>query len=174
MQDYKYGTLAFVPTGDLRSSVDRLRAEYDPHSAQISMAHITLTQPFAKAPINEDISLIQKIISSTKAFEITIGPATTSPNKRLIWLDVSPKDGVLNLRDRLHGSGLFRTDMPLTKGFIPHMTISEFAREPEEVVTISRLLNSIIKPRTVALSSIAWIIPNEEFTFQEMYSFQID
>ncbi|WP_413583157.1 2'-5' RNA ligase family protein [Bdellovibrio sp. HCB288] len=171
MKDYRFGALAFVPTGDLRQTVDNLRNEYDPVSAKTSMAHVTLTQPFAKAPSKEDIESIERIAFVTDQFDIEVGPAVTSPNKRLLWLDISPKDPVLALRESLHETGLFRTDLPLTKGFIPHMTISEAGREPDEVQLINSTLNSKFRPWSVPFSSVAWIIPDEDFVFREYRQF---
>jgi 2'-5' RNA ligase len=173
MTDYQFGTLVYVPKSDLRQTVDRLRTEYDSASASTSMAHITLTQPLAKAPSSEDIRMIQEIINSTSSFEMTIGPFTTSPNKKLIWLDITPKKNILNLRERLHDTGLLRTDLPLTKGFIPHMTISEMGREPDEVTAINTKLNAQMNPWTTLFDSVAWIIPNEEFVFQEHQVFEL-
>lgn len=173
MKDFRYGTLVFIPDSNVKLIVDQLRAEYDSNSAQISMAHITLTQPFKKAPSKEDLQIVTQIINSFSSFEVVVGPVVTSPNKRLIWLDVSPKQKVIELRDRLHDSGLFRTDLPLTKGFIPHMTISEAGREPEEVQTISERLNERLKPWALSFSAIYWILPNEDFTFKEFQSFKL-
>jgi len=173
MQDFRYGTLAFLPEGDLRKTTDKLRGEYDPVSCETSMAHITLTQPLTKAPTNIEIEQIEKLIASFAKSQIQVGPATTSPNKRLIWFDVNPKDPVLVLREALHETGLFRTDLPLTKGFIPHMTISEAGREPSEVATINEALNSNYKPWTVSFASIAWIIPDEDFVFKEYRFFDL-
>jgi 2'-5' RNA ligase len=173
MLDFKFGTFAFLPEGDLRATVDLLRGEYDPVSCETSMAHITLTQPFTKAPTEKEIEQLEKLIGSFAKFQSQVGPATTSPNKRLIWLDVNPKDPVLALREALHETGLFRTDLPLTKGFIPHMTISEAGREPNEVVAINVGLNAKYKPWTVPFASVAWIIPNEDFVFQEYRLFAL-
>lgn len=173
MKDFRFGTLVFVPSNDLKLIVDGLRNEYDPISAKTSMAHVTLTQPFAKAPLKEEIEAIQNIVCSFNKFDIEVGPATTSPNKRLLWLDITPKNSILALRENLHGTGLFRTDLPLTKGFIPHMTISEAGREPVDVDAINSDLNSKYRPWKNLFSSVVWIIPNEEFVFNEHRCFDL-
>lgn len=173
MKDFKYGTLVFIPESNLRSIVDSLRMEYDPMSAHTSMAHITLTQPFSKVPSMGEIEYITKIIFSVGLLEVVVGPATTSPNKRLLWLDIESKGPILTLRENLHNTGLFRIDLPLTKGFIPHMTISESGREPEAVQAINNVLNEKYKPWKTSLSSVAWIIPDENFVFKVHRSFDL-
>jgi len=174
MKDFRFGTLVFIPSGDCRATVDRLRNEYDPDSAKTSMAHVTLTQPLTKAPTDDDVRRLETVIGGFRSFDISVGPAATSPNKRLVWFDVAPKESVLALREALHETGLFRTDLPLTKGFIPHMTISELRRDPEEVTSTNKTLNSNYKPWSLEFGSVAWIIPDEDFVFREFREFELE
>ena len=97
----------------------------------------------------------------------------SSPNKKLIWLDVNPKQQILQIRDSLHDLNLFRLDMPFTSGFIPHLTISELERSPSEAKRIIDDLNSLLTPWNILFDSVSWIIPNENFIFQEYRSFKL-
>ncbi len=173
MKDFRFGTLVFIPDGELKDTVNNLRMKYDSVSAKTSMPHVTVTQPFAKAPSPKEIELILRLINDVHHFEIIVGPATTSPNKRLLWLDIAPKDKVLALRENLHDTGLFRDDLPLTKGFIPHMTISEAAREPAEVTTTIESLNAHKNRWISSFAQVSWIIPDAEFIFKEFRSFEM-
>lgn len=47
MKDFRFGTLVFLPAGELWEIGNRLRAQYDPSSAKTCAAHVTITQPFA-------------------------------------------------------------------------------------------------------------------------------
>ncbi|MBK9322381.1 MAG: GrpB family protein [Bdellovibrionaceae bacterium] len=49
MKDFRYGTLAFIPSGDLLKTGDQLRSQYDPNSAKSCPSHITITQPLNPA-----------------------------------------------------------------------------------------------------------------------------
>lgn len=173
MKDFRFGTMVFLPDGEVREIGDKLRNQFDPVSANTCVSHITLTQPFTTAPDPSQISMIQSLIGSFSRFNAQIGPATTSPNKRLIWFDVEPKDLILELRGQLHETGLFRTDLPLTKGFIPHLTISEAQREPEEVNAINGELNERYAARDVSFESIVWIIPDDNFVFKAHRTFRL-
>jgi len=171
MKDFRFGTLVLIPSKEIQETVDLLRRKYDTASSKTSMAHITLTQPLNGPLAINDLSKIEKIIRSFKKFDTALGPAISSPNKKLIWLDVSSKEPLLALRQTLHATSLFRTDLPLTKDFIPHMTISELAREPEDVRGINIELNTKYKIWQTTFSSVSWIIPDEEFVFKEHRSF---
>jgi GrpB-like predicted nucleotidyltransferase (UPF0157 family)/2'-5' RNA ligase len=173
MKDFRYGTLVFIPSGELLKTGDQLRSQYDPKSAKFCASHITITQPFTKAPTPDDLLLIEIALQKSASFEIQVGPATTSPNKRLIWLDVNPKPLILSLRDVLHETELFRTDLPLTRGFIPHLTISETGHEPEDVSAIISGLNAKLIGWSVRFESIMWIVPNDDFVFEIRHVFHL-
>ncbi len=174
MNDFRFGTMVFLPSGEVLETVNRLRAEYDPISAKTCPAHVTITQPFTSAPDSIQLSKIEVLLSSSQGFQVQIGPATTSPNKRLIWLDVNPKDQFLKLREQLHEVGLFRMDLPFTMDFIPHMTISEAQREPTDVESINKQLNSRHRPRNIEFDSVSWIIPDDVFVFKQHRVFRLN
>lgn len=169
MRDYNYGTFAFIPGGDLLQTVNALRGQFDPVAAQTCVAHVSLTQPLISPVTPEQLRSIESVIRSFRSFRFEVGPVTTSPNKRLLWLDVSGKETIVKLRDALHNLGLFRTDLPLTKGFIPHMTISEAGRDPAEVSAIISDLNMRINSWTAEFDAVSWIIPDQNFVFQEYH-----
>jgi 2'-5' RNA ligase len=171
MKSYRFGTLVFHPNKILTQHVHALREKYDFLAAATSKPHITITQPFLNEPTADDLQKIEALLKSLENFEITIGPAITSPNKRLMWLDVSNKEAVLNVRESLHQTNLFDLDLPLTKGFIPHMTISEEGREPQENFVKINEVNKTTKPFTVSFDKVTWIVPDDEFVFQNKQDF---
>ena len=173
MKDYRFGTLAFLPKGELGRVSDQLRSRWDPASSKSCPAHITISQPFTVAPDLSQIDKIKEFLNQFKAFELQIGLVRSSPNKKLIWLDVNPKQQILQIRDGLHDLNLFRLDLPFTNGFIPHLTISEVERSPYEAKRIIDDLNSLLNPWNILFDSVSWIIPDENFIFQEYKSFKL-
>lgn len=173
MGDYKFGTFVFLPEGESAAITDKLRTYYDPVSARTSQAHITVTQPFSVNPNKDQIDIIETLLNKTKAFEIKVGPVITSPNKRLLWFDVDPKNEILSIRESLHELGFFRTDLPLTKGFLPHTTISEKGRDPNEVTSIIKELNSKTPTWNLTFDSLSWIVPDQKFVFHEFRRFKL-
>ncbi len=55
MKDYRFGTLVFVPNGDLRQTVDALRNEYDPLSASTTISESGRESDEVQA-INSDLN----------------------------------------------------------------------------------------------------------------------
>lgn len=171
MHDFKFGIFTLVPDEAFKKKVDRLRQLYDPESARICCAHMTVTQPFQVEPSSGDLEKLANLIRSRNTFHVMIGPAVTSPNRQLVWLDVEPKHEILSLRTALHNTGLFNTALPFTEGFIPHMTISELRRSPEEAAKVARGLNETHEIYEQTFSKIFWLVPNEEFVFRERGEF---
>lgn len=173
MKDFRYGTLMLIPEGPLFHTAHKLREIYDPLSAKTSPPHLTVTQPFSQPLDAEAEKRITDLLLNIAGFKVQIGPATTSPNQQLIWLDVSPKEPVLEIRELLHETGLFRTDLPLTKGFIPHLTVSEARRNPNEVKTILDQLNKEHSPLEVNFKSLVCSVPDNDFVFNEIKVFKL-
>ena len=64
MRDFRFGTLAFMPDGDLNSFSDSMRRRFDPESAHTCGPHITVTQPFTAAPSDADLKKVEDLIFS--------------------------------------------------------------------------------------------------------------
>jgi 2'-5' RNA ligase len=173
MHDFRFGALIYLPGEEASAIFHQLRRQYDPVSASSAPPHITITQPFAAPPSPAQIEQIRAILERASSFPVQIGPAITSPSQKLIWFDVQPKDLILELRNQLHETGLFRTDLPLTFGFIPHLTISAAPREPDKVEEIRRELDSRYSPWNLPFSALSWTVPDEDFVFQEQALFPL-
>lgn len=58
--------------------------------------------------------------------------------------------------------------------FLPHLTISEAVREPEENAQIIATLRPSVISQNVLFDRISWIIPDKEFVFREYISFGLN
>jgi hypothetical protein len=125
-----------------------------------------LTQPLTE-PSTEAIA---SVIAEHEQFTLTLGPATPSPNQKMIWWEVNPKTEILALRDELHRTGLFHTHLPFIHGFIPHLTISEFERSPEEVAGLCGTQTTRYHHH---VTHISWIVPDEDFIFHPRTAFPL-
>lgn len=162
-----------MPSGPVHEWAGQLRAVYDPTAARNSPPHLTITQPFRMAPSAKDLVTIARVVAAFGDFQATLGPAIASPNGRMVWLDAQPRERILELRERLHDTGLFNTDIAFTIGFLPHLTISEEVRNADEVERIIERLNADRSRWDLTFDRLSWSVPTDEFVFEERLSFPL-
>ena len=163
---YKHGTFVIWPSGKIRKIVSGLRKMYDPKSQKICGPHIFLTQPFKIKPGEATWKKIDKIAKGFSKFKITVGPVEQFGSSYVIKFNIQPRKRIVELRNRLHKLGFFNTDLPYTKGFIPHMTVSEGAlRGDKKVKKVISGLNKKLKKMRFECSEITYIVPNKKFHF---------
>lgn len=74
---YFFGTIVIWPPDDARAIVNSLRERYDTPSAAACEAHITLTQPFVRAPSDVDLTVLATVASRFVPMELIYGPLDT-------------------------------------------------------------------------------------------------
>lgn len=173
MQDYKFGAFIYFPERAVQDQIMPYRHKYDPVSAELSAPHITITQPLRRELNNEDINDINEVLSDHQKFHIRIGPPVSSPNQKMIWLDITPKDKILGLREDLHDTGLFRTDLAFTTGFIPHLTISEAERDPDKNDAIIQKLQYELPACDAIMDHVDLSRPGDNNAFKTERSFNL-
>ncbi len=160
-RDYVHGALVIEPPADLAAILDPIRMRLDPASAERIGAHITVTPPFSGAPMPTEEARVSSVVGSMPPLDVQLGQPRRFEGSSVIYLPVVDPTPILNLREALLGTGLFAMDLPHTTGFVPHLTLSEFGTTPDAASTV------IPDPVTRAfrVGEVAWVTPNEEFTF---------
>src|SRR5665213_1521918 len=142
--EYRCGAFYLFPPADVASAVDQLRARYDPRSAAICGAHVSLSEPLTRPPSDEQLAEVREVLTTFAPFEITFGPVRSfdphpgvgieAPDRTKC--DLEGRKGRQNftylgqlLVRRWSGQGLTETDVGTTDG-----------RRPR-VVTCSELIN---------------------------------
>jgi 2'-5' RNA ligase len=170
---YQYGTLVIWPPDQVRKAVNRQRETYDPDSAAICEAHITLTQPLLDSLTESGLEIIQEVAGGFQAFEIHYGPLRSFLPYPCIWYEIQPAEKVLTMREALHQTGLFNLSLEHTEGFIPHMTITEGLSGP---AVNERLLVELQEQSLVGsflCSEAVWILPDKTFSFKIQKHFRM-
>jgi 2'-5' RNA ligase len=169
-RDYIHGALVIEPPADLAAILDPIRMRLDPVSAERIRAHITVTPPFSRAPMPPDEARVSSVVGSAPPLDLQLGPPRRFEGSSVIHLPVVDPTPVLNLREELLATGLFRMDLPHTTGFVPHLTLSEFGPTPD-----AALKTVIPDPvtRVFRVGEVAWVTPNEEFTFSVRHTFPL-
>ena len=162
---YQYGTLVIWPPDTVRDVVSRQREEFDPKSASICQAHITLTQPLLQPLDSSKSNELSRIASTFHPFEVRYGPLKSFLPYPCIWYNIHPVNEILEIREALHRTGFFDLSLPHTEGFIPHMTITEGLSGPEVNERLLEDLQARSRPGKFIFSEITLIKPDEEFSF---------
>jgi 2'-5' RNA ligase len=132
LADFRFGVFVIALPEPLRSAVDALRGRFDPASARIAPPHISVTQPLAEEPNDIARADLGAVLAEFPPFEIRVGPARAFPDSSVVYLAVAPGEPILAMRAAAHATGLFRTDLPFSEGFVPHVTIREWPSEASE------------------------------------------
>jgi 2'-5' RNA ligase len=126
LADFRFGVFVIALPEPLGARVEALRRRFDPASARIAPPHISVTQPLAEEPNDIGRADLGALLAEFPPFEIRVGPARAFPGSTVVYLAVEPGEPVLAMRAAAHATGLFRTDLPYTEGFVPHVTIREW------------------------------------------------
>jgi 2'-5' RNA ligase len=151
-----------MPPDDIAADVDSIRSRFDPDSAAIAAAHITLTPPLAREPSPADLALLAATASSFDRCELTLLSPTAFPNSAVVYLPVGPVDTFAALRAAFVRTALFASD-EFGREFTPHMTLSEFGGDPQAVLVAAGRAN--LAGRSFPLTHVSWFVPDEAFRF---------
>lgn len=170
---YVHGTLVIWPPDDVRAVVNLLRERYDPTSARICEAHITLTQPLVSAPDNDAITVIEQITASITPIEILFGGVGTFLPYSCLYLIVEPDAPITALREALQRSSLFRAVPSHHERYVPHMTILEGNLPADTVAQLAYDLRDETPAGSFICDEVAYIVPDASFRFSVRRRFSL-
>jgi 2'-5' RNA ligase len=165
---YRFGEFVIALPEPLLGDVAALRERFDPVSAAIAPPHITVTQPLAEAPNDIARADLGAVLAEIAPFEVRVGTASAFAGSSVVYLDVQPADAILAPRSAAHRTGLFRTDLAFTEGFVPHVTIREWADGdaesfPNEIVM--READAALAPTTFRCEAVELWVPDRDGRF---------
>lgn len=172
---YQYGTLLILPPPHEAAVVDELRERYDPASAAVAGAHITLTQPFVAEPGEDELASLGATIAGFEPFFIHWGPPATFLPYPCIYFDIRPADPIMRLRRALHELGLFNLALPFSgDDFIPHMSITDGSPDAKETERIFEELRDTAPSGVFPCSEVVYSRPDEQFRFSTARVFPLN
>jgi len=163
---YRYGVLLLYPPEPVRAQVNSLRAKYDPRSAAICDAHISLTVPLPRPLSESDWKDLALAAGSVPAITVTYGPLSNYLPHPGIVLAIQPQNELDHLRLVLERTAPFTGATDRSWLFSAHMTIAEF-------ITVERTNELMGELRDVAPAGnfvcdhVSLAVPDEEFRFEE-------
>lgn len=164
---YAHGTLVLWPPDAVRAPVNQLRQRYDPASQAICDAHITLPQPFITEPDQEDWRAVEAALANFGPFDLSYGPLRSFLPYPCIYLEIGPRETIMQLRSALHDTGLFNLSLPFSDAsFIPHMSITDGYPDESQTRSIFTALSGSELRGHFLCDRIAYIRPDAGFHFE--------
>jgi 2'-5' RNA ligase len=162
---YLHGVFLILPPHEIRQWVNNQREQYDPASAAICEAHISVTQPLIKPISERDQNLIVDSVRSQGPFKIHVGPLKSFLPYPCIWYEIQPVESILRIRSALHGTGLFNLVDGYIEDFVPHMTITEGQSGPEVNLDLLEQLQPQSPSGSFICSGLSLMVPDRNFHF---------
>ncbi len=167
--EYRFGAFYIFPPAAIIEPVDALRQTYDPKSAAICQAHISLTEPLQTPLLDEQVQEIRAALSAVQPFDIHYGPLRSFPPHPGVCYSITPEDRFRALRAALHSTSAF-AGIPLRHEHIaPHMTVAEFI-SVERTNELLQELGGKVPEGIFHCGSIEYAVPNERFYFERLLS----
>ncbi len=173
LDTYAHGTLVIWPTDDLRAEVNLLRQRYDPVSAAICEAHITITEPFVRTPTDADFATITSILVEFEPVTITVGPIGAFLPYSCMFLSLEPLDTLTAVHDALQATGLSHPDPSHFDRRAPHLTILEGSLSPQAISHQVDALRDTDPHGSFVCSEISHVLPDDQLHFRVIRRFTL-
>ena len=163
---YQFGTIVIIPPDDVCAIVDEQRKRNDPVSQSYCGTHITVTQPLSCSLTEAEWAQLDERVKTFEPFDIRYGPLNTFLPYPCIYYQIDPSERILEMRGALHQMGFFNLSLSHTHNFIPHMTITEGISGPSVDEALFETLRAESCPGSFPCTELAFIVPDEAFSFQ--------
>lgn len=173
MIPYLPGALVILPPADVRARVNRLRRRHDPMSAWTIPPHVTVTQPFRIEPGAAELELVRQVVMRHEPLVLRYGPLRNFLPYPCIWFEIQPAAAILDLREDLHRTGLFNTDLPHTEDFVPHMSVTDGSPDAATTERLFRRMAGRVRGGRFRASEVVYTRPDWRFRFRPVIAFRL-
>lgn len=171
-QEYRWGALYIFPPSGIIEAVDALRQRYDPKSAAICQAHISLSAPLS-APLTEfQHDEFAYVLASVAPFDLHYGPLRSFPPYPGVTYAIQPEAPFMVLRQILHTTSSFAQGALTREHIPPHMTIAEFITL-EQTHALLTELDGHVPEGSFHCAAVEYAVPNEDFYFERVLRFPL-
>lgn len=130
-EEYRHGAFLLFPPPEIALVVNELRRRYDPRSAAICDAHVSLSEPLAGTLLDEQLEELRAALSATAPFRLILSQLTQMGSHPGVVMGLSPEEPFFALRDLVHSTSIFAGRELLRAQRSPHMTVAEFVSHDE-------------------------------------------
>lgn len=166
-REYQFGALYIFPPPGVIETIDELRRTFDPQSADVCQAHISLSEPLRGPLTQSQLEELRAALSTVEPFTIHYGPLKVSARYPGITYAIKPEDQFMRLRERLHATSSFLPGSFARKDILPHMTIAEFITL-ERSHQLFHELSGNVPEGDFFCGAIEYAIPTNLFHFERV------
>jgi 2'-5' RNA ligase len=130
-EEYRHGAFYLFPPPEIALVVNELRRRYDPRSAAICDARVSLSEPLAGPLLDEQLEELRAALCTIAPFHFTLSPLTQMGSHPGVVLGLSPEEPFFALRDVVHSTSIFAGRELSRAQRSPHMTVAEFVSQDE-------------------------------------------
>jgi len=170
--DYRYGVILILPPDDLARPINELRAKYDPQSAAICPAHISVSDPLQAEMTDRFRKEIVNILQNIEPFELHYDKPQASTKRAGVVYPITPQKPIDTLKEALHKVKIFGNGVSERRHIPAHMTIAEFV-SIEEGLRICAELQDSAPSGSFRCDRLELMIPDEQFCFQRQETFYL-
>jgi hypothetical protein len=164
-EEYRHGAFYLFPLSEIALVVNELRLRYDPRSAAICDAHVSLSEPLTGPLLDQQLDEILAALSAVTPFSLTFGPLTQIGSHPGVVLGISPEVPFFALRDVVHSTSIFAgRELSRAKRF-PHMTVAEFISHEEARDLLAEVSTGDVGG-TFLCDRVVYAVPDTSFHFE--------
>ena len=172
MQLYRHGVFVVLPPPAVARVVDAQRARFDPQSAEICGAYVTLSEPLASPLSDAQADEVADAMARVAPFTLRYGPLhTVEPHPGVVYA-ITPAEPFEALRDALAATSAFRGSRPV-RGDVPaHMTVAEFVSVERSAEILEELAHRYMTGSFLC-DTVTLIVPDSGFCFRAVRGFSL-
>lgn len=172
-QEYRYGAFYLFPPADVTQVVNELRERYDPVSAAICGAHVTLSEPLSATFTDSQHDELSEILARVSAFDVHFGPLTSLGTHPGVVFALRPVPQLDALRTAIHSATFFahRREHPRAQ-HAAHMTVAEFISPGESQKLLAALRDAAPSGR-FRCDRVTYAVPDASFLFQPVATLEL-
>jgi len=164
-EEYRYGAFYLFPPLEIALVVNELRLRYDPRSAAICDAHVSLSEPLTGPLLDLQLDEMLAALSAVTPFSITLGPLTQIGSHPGVVLGISPEEPFFALRDVVHSTSIFAGCELSRAKRSPHMTVAEFISHEEARDLLAEVSTGDVGG-TFLCDHLVYAVPDTSFHFE--------
>lgn len=169
-RDYRFGVILIIPPHEVSAVIDPVRAQFDPRSAAVFSAHVSVSDPL-QCELSPGLQReIRCVLGRIEPFVLHYGEPRAPLDRPGTSCPVFPQESIDLLKQALHSTAAFSREAYKRRNISAHLTIAEFL-PAEDRVRSCAVIKSKIKPGSFRCDRLEYVVPDSNFHFNDRSTF---